>query len=178
VADRFDPVIRGVIGLGVAACVVTAALLHPAPLPDQARTSWLRVSQQQVSGKHLVRYTFVVDTVQPGNTPQPFDDKPIAIAPGTQVAIRGWAFDPGLRRTADRFVYRIDGGSWHDSRYHIARPDVAIALGVPDAADSGFEVQLRTSALRAGRHTIELATIAKAYPPNRLPERVVIDVKA
>jgi len=165
VTDRFDPVVRGLVGVGIIACVVTAAVIRPAPLPPEARSAWLPVASQVAvdvpSNTHLKGHTFALDVVTIGSSMLPYQDQPYAIERGAPLQIRGWAFDPALRRTADHVAGRIDAGAWKDATYHVARPDVAAALGVPHAADCGFLLTVPTVGLTPGQHTIEIATVTR-----------------
>jgi hypothetical protein len=164
VTDRFDPVVRGLVGVGITACVVTAAVIRPAALPPEARSAWLPAASRVAavdapSNAHLKGHTFALDVVTIGSRTLPYQDQPYAIERGAALQIRGWAFDPALRRTADRVAVRTDAGPWKYATYHVARPDVAAALGVPRAADCGFLVTVATGGLAPGQHTIEIATV-------------------
>jgi hypothetical protein len=108
----------------------------------------------------------------------PYQDQPYAIERGTRFQIRGWAFDPALQRTADHIADRIDAGAWKDATYHVARPDVAAALGVPHAADCGFLITVPTAGLTPGQHTIEIATVTRGTR-TPLPQdiRIILSVR-
>jgi hypothetical protein len=170
VTDRFDPIVRGLVGVGIIACAVTAAVIRPAALPPEARSAWLPVaSQVAVDGAasaHVKGHTFALDAVKIGSRVLPYQNQPYEIERGAPLQIGGWAFDPTLRRTADRLAVRIDAGAWKDAAYHVARPDVAAALAVPHAADCGFVFTVSTLGLKPGQHTIEIATVTGA---NRIP---------
>ncbi|MDB5041236.1 MAG: hypothetical protein JWN27_1962 [Candidatus Eremiobacteraeota bacterium] len=164
--DRFDPVVRGLVGVGIVACVVTAAAIRPAALPPEARSAWLPAASQVAvdvpSSTHGKGHTFALDVVTIGARTLPYQDQPYAVERGTLLQIRGWAFDPALRRTADHVAARVDAGAWKYATYHVARPDVAAALSVPHAADCGFLVTVPTGGLAPGQHTIEIATVTGA----------------
>jgi hypothetical protein len=163
VTDRFDPVVRGLVGVGIIACVVAAAVIRPAALPPEARSAWLpapsQVAVDAPGSTHLKGHTFALDLVTIGSHTVPYQDQPYSVARGAQLQVRGWAFDPALRRTADHLTVRVDGGPWKDGEYHVARPDVAAALGVPQAADCGFILTVPTVGLAPGQHRIEIATV-------------------
>jgi hypothetical protein len=165
VTDRFDPVVRGLVGVGIIACVVTAVIIRPVALPPEARSAWLPVARQVVvdspGNTHVKGHTFALDVVTIGSSALPYQDQPYAMKRGAQLQIRGWAFDPALRRTADQIAVRIDAGAWKDGTYHVARPDVAAALGVPNAADCGFLLTVPTFGITPGPHTIEIATVTR-----------------
>jgi hypothetical protein len=157
VSDRFDRVVTWVLAAGVLVCAGAALALRPAPLPAAAGARWTARAAQGEHERRL-RTTWRLEAVEVGGRHVDYIGQVLLLERGERLRLAGFAFDPVLRRTAARLLYRVDGGPWHEARYHLPRPDVPAALDAPGAADSGFE--LATGTLARGSHELVLATSA------------------
>ena len=77
------------------------------------------------------------------------------IKSGDQVCVRGWAFDRISGQPFRELAARLDGGLIHATPGAV-RPDVALALGEPHAAESEFLIRFGTRSLRRGTHTVAI----------------------
>lgn len=168
--------IAGVVTGGAIVCLLAALTLRPVPFFKGGEAKWATIRQSwQTQG---APGSYSLDTVVINGRHLPYDNKPQTLRPGDSFSLIGWVFDPNFRRTADRFVYRIDGGAWQDAAYHIARSDVAAALHLPRIADCGFVVTLLAASMTPGRHLLEFATIEGLAPPVPLTATLTLNVSA
>ncbi|MDQ6943013.1 MAG: hypothetical protein M3169_10945 [Candidatus Eremiobacteraeota bacterium] len=173
-SDSLDRVVRAGIGAGILACVVAAVAVPTSPLAGSARARW---SSGNPVARHVLNRTYTIDATAIAGRERPYAGAPLSVPGRDDVSVRGWAFDPATRRSADRFVYRVDGGPWRDAAYHLPRPDVAAALGLPDALASGFRADVAAGALAPGTHRVAFATIAgTATQP--IPQALTVVVTA
>lgn len=177
-SDPFDAAARGLMIAAAGACLVTAAIVRPHGLPTGVRAGVMQQAAAQANGGHAQAHTFVIDGVSSGSGEKPFDARAIVVRRGMTVEVRGWAIDPVAPRSAAGFAVRVDDGAWQAATYHLARPDVANALGLANAADSGFLVRVPTRSLRAGLHVLTLATVAANGERAVLPQQIRLDVRA
>ena len=157
--------VGAIVGVALAACVVTLALVRPDPLPRAAGATW--AAQARNWGTATAGRSYAIEGA-------PRSDR--AIPRGTPFEISGWAIDPKLLRTADHVVYAVDGGGWRFAAYNEQRADVMQRLHLP-AADCGFRARIDTSALAPGTHTVTLAT-ESGGDYTTIPERIVVRVSA
>ncbi len=155
-SDSLDRVVRAGIGAGILACVVAAVALPTSPLAGSVRARW---SSGSPAVRHVLHRTFTIDATAVAGRERPYASAPLSVPAGTGLAVRGWAFDPATRRSADRFVYRVDRGPWRDAAYHLPRPDVAAAFALPGALASGFRADLPAGTLSRGTRRVTFATI-------------------
>jgi hypothetical protein len=175
--DQFDRVVRGVLGLAVFSCAVTAIVVRPVPLRAPARAIWTGAASA-ASSDHIASRTFAIDAVAAGAASGPYSASPVMVVRGTPVRVIGWAYDPRSKRTAKRFLVRTDANPWRrDGSYHLARPDVAAAFKLPGVGDSGFVVVAQTSRLGPGYHRIAFATETDRSPPRPLTATVTVLVQ-
>ena len=157
-----DRVIVALISTAAIAACLAAALIRSTPLPAASGNAWSSLNGAWQN--HIAAVTFAVDAVgQPGQL-HPLRRGADRLVRGREFIVQGWAFDPQGRQTAQQLLYRVDGGAWHESRYHLQRADVAAYFGLPPIADSGFIVEIPTRTLRAGTHAAELATAVGGVP--------------
>ena len=173
-SDSLDRVVRAGIGAGILACVVAAVVVPTSPLTGSARAIW---SSGKAVSRRVPRRTFTIDTTAAAGVERPYARAALSIKRGDGLAVRGWAFDPATRRSAERLVYRVDRGPWRDAAYHVPRPDVAAAFALPGALDSGFRADVASSALAPGTHRVTFAMITRTI---ELPirESVTVVVRA
>lgn len=166
----------GTVTAGAVVCLLATLMFVSTPFSESIATKWAGIRQswktQGVSG------SFSFDTVVVIGRHRPFDHLPQAFKVGDSFELLGWAFDPNFYRTADRFIYRVDGGAWRDAAYHVPRPDVAAALHFPNIADCGFVVTIPPGTMTAGRHLLEFATVEGLATPLILTEPVRVNVSA
>ncbi len=182
-----DPGAARVIGAAALACVLLIAVQRPVTLPLQAAALWRAPAFQPAARPPQFGRTYYIDGVTVGAAGSPEQVVPsssvehadvVVVVRGQRVAVRGWAIDPDNGWVAaDRFVFRVDRGPWQTAQYHQRRPDVAIALALSLAAESGFSFDLGTSVLRAGTHTIEMATSSNHSRRRILRQLIVLAVK-
>ena len=173
-SDSFDRAVRAGIGLGILACAVAAVEVREAPLPPAARAHW--ATPGTAAFRHVAGRTFAIDaTAAGGERERRYAGAPVTVRAGQPLAIRGWAFDPATQHGADRLVFRVDAGPWRDAAYHLPRPDVAAAFGLPGTVDSGFRAELAAGVLAPGAHRVRLATVTGTAPlPIPAPVSVVV----
>jgi hypothetical protein len=174
VRDPFDRAVAGLLGAGVLACGAAALALRPAPLPAAAGARWEALAARADREPRINR-TWAIDSYAAGEQNVVYAGQVLALRRGEPLAFSGWAFDPEVRKTAARLLYRVDGGAWREARYHLPRPDVPVALSAPGTGDSGFAVEVRTGPLAPGPHELELATsAARGLKPMTPPVRFVV----
>jgi hypothetical protein len=83
-----------------------------------------------------------------------------AIAVGTSIRVRGWAFDPDQPSTALKMNVRLDGGLVHSSATATPRPDVNSAFRI--TGTHGFDF---TVPAKPGRHTVTVEAVNVAGGP-------------
>jgi len=157
VSKGFDRAVTWVLLAGAAVCAGAALTIRPAPLPAAAGARWIALAARTEHARKL-RTSWRVESVEVGGRHVDYIGQVLLLERGEPLRLTGFALDPVLHRSGARLVYRVDAGPWREARYHLPRPDVATALDVPGAADSGFEAVLRTGALAPGSHTLQLAT--------------------
>jgi len=162
VSDRYDRAVTGILAVGVLGCLVAVGAARTAPLPAADGARWIAIADRAGgSGKHVFRRTWQIDAFDAGASHLDYSDQPPAVRRGDRFAVSGWAIDPVLRRSPVKVEYRLDGGAWHQARSHIARPDVAVALSLSGAGDTGYAAEIATAALAPGPHELELATAGR-----------------
>lgn len=172
-SDSLDRAVLFGLGAGILACAVAAIAVPSSPLATSARAKW---STGSAVFRHIANRTFTIDATIVGGRERPYARAPLVLRAGSGLAVRGWAFDPALRRSAERLVYRIDGGAWRDASYHVPRPDVAAAFGMPALADTGFRADLPAGALGPGTHHVKLATMT-GTGVQQLPDELTVVVR-
>jgi hypothetical protein len=88
--------------------------------------------------------------------------------------VRGWAVDPAYRPGTHVFV-GIDDGDPVDATTGLSRPDVAQALGTPQALTAGFVAALAVGSVAPGKHTV-WASFRSGTEHFRVPGELAIDV--
>ena len=173
-SDSLDRVVRAGISAGILACVVAAVAVPASPLAGSVRARW---SSGSPAAHHVLHRTFTIDATAAAGRERPYAGAPVAVQAGDDLSVRGWAFDPATQRSAERFVYRVDRGPWRDAAYHIPRPDVAAAFGLPGVLASGFRADVAAGALSPGTHRVAFATIA-GTAPQPIPQALTVIVTA
>ena len=100
--------------------------------------------------------TFAIDRVTsefPGRDGQ----TAFAEKPGAAVEIAGWALAPSSPACANAVEVSVDGLRWRHHAVAIERPDVARAIGDPQAGACGFVLSVPAGA--PGVHTVDLAAV-------------------
>lgn len=174
--DPVDRLTAALVASGIVICGLVAIVIRPAPFPASAGPKWASIETSWTGPR--AGLTYALDTVVIGRRQARYAGGPQVMSFAESFDVHGWAFDPNFRRSADRFVYRIDGSAWNDATYHIARPDVAATLHLPKVADSGFDVVIPARTLSVGRHTLQLGTMDGPSPPVPLPETLTLVVTA
>jgi hypothetical protein len=174
--DRLDRVVGGVLGAAVLACIIAAVAIRPTPLSTADARRWIAIAGDRAASTHLLHRTFSLDEVDVGPARTPYAGQTASVPRGANFVVSGWALDP-QRRSSTRVVFRVDRGPWRSARVRLPRPDVATALELPGAADSGFAAIAPTGALAPGEHELELATVG-ARGPQPIPERAHFTVVA
>jgi hypothetical protein len=177
VSDRFDRAVTGMLAAAALTCAVAAAMLRPEPLPAADAPRWIELAKHGHGEPHLFGITWRIDAIDAGTVHLTYTEQILPLRRGDRLAVRGWALDPTLRRTAAGVEYRLDRGPWHHAHYHLPRPDVVAALNLTGSADSGYSVTIPTAALAPGPHELELAT-AGAQGLRRMSPTLRFDVTA
>jgi hypothetical protein len=72
----------------------------------------------------------------------------------------GWAIDGVAQKPASGVVLLIDRKREVAARYGVPRPDVAVALHVPQFANTGFELKIKKGDLPRGTHTVSILILS------------------
>ena len=153
----FDGAVTSLLAAAAVACAAGALVLRPAPLPAADGARWIALAAHIEQAQKL-RTSWRVEGVQVAGRHVDYSGQVVLLKRGEALRLTGFAFDPVLRRSSSRLVYRVDAGPWREARYHLPRPDVATALDAPGAGNSGFDAILRTGPLAPGSHKVQLAT--------------------
>jgi hypothetical protein len=85
------------------------------------------------------------------------DGKPLTVAQGTELALRGWFYEPSFVPDEVTAYAVVDGQRAFAGSYGTPRLDVGEQLGFTDV---GFEVRIPTADLAPGRHEIRIVSAA------------------
>jgi hypothetical protein len=99
---------------------------------------------------------------------------------GVVVSYVGWAADPRVRGTGLGVVALLDGKPVAQGKYGAARADVADDRHIDAYYWSGFRVDLPTSVMTPGPHTVRLVLVttdATAYETIGAPSRLVVTAR-
>lgn len=151
------------LGLAVAAGLA-GVLFTAAPAVPPAHQGSVAASRSQAAAAPAaeppVDTLFSLDTIGIGNRPDVVvagkASPSVETGPGAALRLSGWALDPARRAPAGGVLALVDGRVVARAGVNTSRPDVAQALGVPEASASGFALSVPGSALTAGRHHLEV----------------------
>lgn len=155
------------LGLTVAAGLA-GVLFTAAPAVPPAHQGSVSVSRSQPRGpapaEPRVNTLFSLDTIGIGHRPDVVvagkATPGVESAAGETLRLSGWALDPARRVPAGGVLAVLDGRVVARAGVNGSRPDVAQALGVPEASMSGFTLSVPGSALPPGRHHLELRVLS------------------
>jgi hypothetical protein len=71
----------------------------------------------------------------------------------------GWAIDAPANKPAGGVVLILDGKTELPAKYGVERQDIAVALGNPEYAHSGYQAHLKSGDLSKGHHTAAVVII-------------------
>jgi hypothetical protein len=101
----------------------------------------------------------------------------IRLTQGQTASFSGWAIDDAKKSAAGGVLVQVDGSDRVAASYGGARPDVAAAMNMRDAAGSGFDVDIPAALLPEGRHTLSfLVLTSDGQRYYWYPDRVLVDV--
>ena len=76
----------------------------------------------------------------------------------------GWATDDHHAELARAACLLVDGKIFRqaETRYHLARPDIASGFRNEKLRDAGFQITLRTGRLPSGTHRLAVAVVTSS----------------
>lgn len=119
---------------------------------------------------------FVIDIAKWGSPRRADEVIKIPTEAGDFVVV-GWAVDEAARDAAGGVYLEIDG-HLYETKFPIAREDVAQHFGVPAYKASGFELGVHTMELGKGRHELSIKILANDGKAHYAPDtRVILDIE-
>lgn len=168
------------LGAIAVALVLLALALHPQPFPPGAASySNASVAPPVVDRPMLPGKTYALDVVTSAGRQQLVGSPdPFYVLRGRGVSVTGWVLDPRTMSPPKALKVAVDRGPFaRVSVYGLDRPDVATALGIPQAENSGFRADVSLAKAPAGKHEIRFALVDQRNRTMILPSGVPVIVR-
>jgi hypothetical protein len=154
--------------------LATAIFIRPAPLPPKepaAPTSRPSLSIQPPG-------TYAIDAVIiDGRVVAPVS-RTLRVKRGQSLFVAGWALDTHTMDEAAGLAVSIDRGTPQRlAGYGLPRSDVAMALGIPEAGQSGFRARVPIERLGPGMHVLQLFLLVGDDRSTIIPTAIAFSVE-